>query len=281
MLYVVSEQTLFGLFPYLQPPTSLREHSLLSNTSAIPRAVHAPHPGESYNPTMTDHQALLAAEHLKAVGEEEITARYTEQKEKVMRGQDGLQDPYATGYANEVGSGEEDSEAEAEAEGTEEGAQARKQRRRKTERAHRKKQANRLLEAQTRQKVRLSKAQRHAISSLSHIVGDIKASDTISLATLHKRKTQLAAKLAETGLAEFRSGPARVPKPKQHFLLSEELPESLRQLKTDGTLWSEWLDSSRRRGKVQMERRSFARMKKVRGRGLKDVEKATWRMFQV
>lgn len=77
----------------------------------------------------------------------------------------------------------------------------------------------------------------------------------------------------------MRSGPARVPQAKQPFLLSEELPENLRHLKPDGSLWDDWLNSSRRRGKIQMERRAYDRMTKLKGRGLKAVEKATWRNF--
>lgn len=265
----------------LQPPKSLHSHSVLSSTIA-PQAVALPHPGESYNPTVTDHQMLLAAEHAKALEEEERDRLMSQDKDKIMKGHDMRQHPYDIGYADEVGSGEEDEGAEGQEpeSSTSAAAKKAKKQKRKTDKEHKRRQANKLMEAHTRQQARLNKSQRQAVSNLSNIVGEIKASDTISLAQLHKRKVQLAQKLASTGLSDMRSGPARVPKPKQHFLLSEELPESLRQLKTDGNLWSEWLDSSKRRGKVQMERRSFARMTKKKGRGLKEIEKVGWRKFE-
>lgn len=135
-------------------------------------------------------------------------------------------------------------------------------------------------QARIRAQSRLTKAQRQALSTLPSVVGSLEQSSSISLAQLHKRKTQLANKLATSGLVDLRSGPAKVPKPKPSYLLSEELPESLRQLKTDGNLWADWLDSSRSRGKVQTERQSFSRMRKQKGRGLKEFEKVAWRKFE-
>jgi hypothetical protein len=127
----------------------------------------------------------------------------------------------------------------------------------------------------------LTKAQRQALSSLKSINGSLKNNTTISLSQLHKRKTELAARLADAGLAEMRSGPSRVPRPKQSYLLSDELPESLRQLKTNGNLWNDWLDSSRRRGRVQMERNTQPGMRKLKGRSLKEKEKVAWRKWDL
>lgn len=138
-----------------------------------------------------------------------------------------------------------------------------------------------MLQAEMRARSRLTKAQRQALSSLSLINKDIEGSSSISLSQLHKRKTELASRLASSGLAEMRSGPSRVPKPKQSYLLTDELPEGLRQLKTNGNLWNEWLDSSRRRGKVQMERNTMPGMRKLKGRSLKDKEKVAWRKWDL
>lgn len=138
-----------------------------------------------------------------------------------------------------------------------------------------------MLQSEMRARKRLTKAHRQAISNLSTIDKDLKGSSSISLSLLHKRKTELAARLTSAGLAEMRSGPNRVPKPKQSYLLTEELPEGLRQLKTNGNLWNEWLDSSRRRGKVQMERNSNPGMRKLKGRSLKDKEKVAWRKWDL
>lgn len=138
-----------------------------------------------------------------------------------------------------------------------------------------------MLQSEMRARLRLTKAQRQALSSLSTINKDLKGSSSISLSQLHKRKTELAARLASSGLAEMRSGPNRVPKSKQSYLLTDELPEGLRQLKTNGNLWNEWLDSSRRRGKVQMERNTMPGMRKLKGRSLKDKEKVAWRKWDL
>lgn len=119
-----------------------------------PRAIAAPHPGESYNPTLDDHQAILAAEYAKAVAEEEDLAKQKAMKDRIMRGRDNLEDSRDTGYANEVGSGDEDEvEGEDRSEGSDnDGAGAstaetkKRKQRRKTEKEKRKKQANKVLE---------------------------------------------------------------------------------------------------------------------------------------
>lgn len=237
-----------------------------------------PHPGQSYNPTFEDHQALLAQEHAKAVKEEEDAKRAQQVKEAWLAGVEDNPDAYETGYAAEVGSGDDEGEAEN-VEGDEEFVKKVKKQKRKTEKEKKRRAANKALEAHTRAQTRLAKSQRHALSELSRVVSSVDSSSSISLSQLHKRKTALANKLAMTGLTDIRSGPAKVPKAKQALLLSEELPESLRQLKTDGNLWGDWLDSSRRRGKVQMERKPYGRMTKKKGRGLKSIEKVAWRKF--
>jgi len=264
-----------------KPPTTLHKHSLLSSATT-PRAIATPHPGLSYNPTLDDHQALLAAEHRKVLLEEEAAQLLKNQKDKVMRGHETRQDAWESGYADEVGSGEEEGDDDGSADGSDVEGETRKQRvqRRKTDKQKRKRQANKAMEARIRAQSRLTKSQRQALSTLPSVVGSLEKSSSISLAQLHKRKTMLASRLATSGLADLRSGPARVPKPKASYLLSDELPESLRQLKTDGNLWADWLDSTRSRGRVQTERQSFARMRKQKGRGLKEYEKVAWRKFE-
>lgn len=201
-----------------------------------------------------------------------------------MKGQTSNGDAWVSGYADEVGDGEEtDDEETALSKGEEGGsaaARVRKQVRRKTEKERQKRRANIQLEAQIRAQTRLTKAQRQALSALPSYNKELTKKSDISLSLLHKRKTQLAQQLSASGLAALKSGPARVPEKKQAYLLSEELPESLRELKMDGNLWNDWLDSNRRRGKVQMERGNGSRMRKKRGRGMKEIEKVQWRMFE-
>jgi nucleolar protein 53 len=242
-----------------------------------PSAVLLPHPGQSYNPTFEDHQALLAQEHAKALKEEQDAEKARQVKEAWLAGEEDNPDAYATGYAAEVGEGDDEEEN---IEGDDEFVKKVKKQKRKTDKEKKRRAANKALEAHTRAQTRLAKSQRQALSELSRVVSSVDSSSSISLSQLHKRKTMLANKLAMTGLTDLRSGPAKVPKAKQALLLSEELPESLRQLKTDGNLWGDWLDSSRRRGKVQTERKPYGRMTKKKGRGLKSIEKVAWRKFE-
>lgn len=199
-----------------------------------------------------------------------------------MNGVSTPHDTWETGYADEVGSGEDDENIDKDTSDQQANSpQTKKQKlaRRKTDNAKKRKQVNKMLEAHSRAESRLTKSQRQALSSLPHIATLLDSSSNTSLSELHKRKTMLSQRLIASGLSDLRSGPARVPRLKQAFLLSEELPESLRHLKTDGNLWNDYVDSLRRRGRVQTERRAYGRMMRQKGRGLKSVEKVKWRKF--
>lgn len=95
-----------------------------------------------------DHQAILAAEHAKAVAEEEALARQAEMKNRIMQGrEENHQSTREYGYADEVGSGDEEEEDENEnEEGGEESGKKKKKQRRKTEKERKKRQANVALE---------------------------------------------------------------------------------------------------------------------------------------
>jgi len=117
------------------------------NPTAVPKAIVLPHPGESYNPVYDDHQAILAAEHAKALAEEKAAERQAEMKNKIMQGREDHQDTRETGYADEVGSGdeEEDDDNEEVAGETTEDKKKRKSRR-KTDKQRQRRQQNLLLE---------------------------------------------------------------------------------------------------------------------------------------
>lgn len=254
-------------------PRTLRSHGLLD--SAAPSAIALPHPGESYNPTLNDHQRLLAQQHAEAEAEEAAKQAARAVKDTITSNAKGGS-TWDTGYAEEVGSGDEMDEV---TEAADESMPLKKAPRRKTDKMKARRKENKLLEARTRAQSKITKSQRQALGTLKDIANDLEGSTAVSLAGLHKRKAALAKRIATQGIAGMRSGPGRAPKIRQNFLLSDELPESLRQLKADGDLWQDWLDSSRRRGRVQTERGTFGRMTKAKGRNLKSVEKATWRNF--
>jgi nucleolar protein 53 len=119
--------------------------------NTVPKAISMPHPGESYNPTLTDHQKLLAVEHARALAEEQKAAILAATKLKIMDGREDYRDSRETGYADEVGSGDEDEEEDAEdgEEGGENGETSekkKKKQRRKTDKERRRRQANIALE---------------------------------------------------------------------------------------------------------------------------------------
>lgn len=117
------------------------------DTAVIPKAIPLPHPGESYNPAYEDHQAILAAEHAKALAEEQAAERQAALKSKIMQAREDTRDTRETGYADEVGSGdEEDDDSKKQVEGeTAEDKKKRKQRR-KTDKERKRRQANLQLE---------------------------------------------------------------------------------------------------------------------------------------
>lgn len=128
-----------------KPPMSLYKHQMLDST-ATPKAIALPHPGESYNPAYEDHQAILAAEHAKALAEEQAAERQAAMKNRIMQGREDNQDARETGYADEVGSGDEDDDQEERIEGeTAEEKKTRKQRR-KSDKERKRRQANLQLE---------------------------------------------------------------------------------------------------------------------------------------
>jgi nucleolar protein 53 len=101
-----------------------------------------------------------------------------------------------------------------------------------------------------------------------------------SLSEGAQKRAARAAKLAATGLSSLYSGPSRVPKPKVDVQLSEELPESLRDLRPEGSLWKDWEGSAIRRGKIPAKRQTAAKEAKAKGRGEKEYEKYAWRNFE-
>lgn len=82
----------------------------------MPAPINVPHPGESYNPTLEDHQDLLRGEHERVAAEDEKFAKMSKAKERIMNNQFNPKsaDTWESGYAEEVGSGEEDAGEEEE-----------------------------------------------------------------------------------------------------------------------------------------------------------------------
>ncbi|BGP21301.1 P60-like family protein [Rhodotorula toruloides] len=272
--------------PTPKAPTSLHSHPLLS--TAQPRSVAIPHPGMSYNPAHDHHQALLASALVRYEAEEERDERGQEAKEaldemrRLAKGREAWEV-----YEEEVGSGEEDEELAI----VDPEAQAYKD-------LLKRRAAKRKTKAQRNTKLRVTaemrdlaerRAMKKRIASVQHakdVQAEILAAKNLSLeekaAALKVRK----ARLAERGLARYRSGPSRVPDAPVTFQLGDELAENLRTLQPEGNLWKEWVNSGMRRGKVPVERANDSKKGGKRGgrghdkgHGMREFEKHAFKRF--
>lgn len=284
--FALSRGALTASFFSKQAPTSLHSHPLLS--TAQPRSVAIPHPGMSYNPAHDHHQALLASALVRYEAEEQRDERGQEAKEaldemrRLAKGREAWEV-----YEEEVGSGEEDEELAI----VDPEAQAYKE-------LLKRRAAKRKTKAQRNTKLRVTaemrelaerRAMKKRIASVQHakdVQAEILAAKNLSLeekaAALKARK----ARLEESGLARFRSGPSRVPDAPVTFQLGDELAENLRTLQPEGNLWKEWVNSGMRRGKVPVERANESKKGGKRGgrghdkgHGMREYEKHAFKRF--
>ncbi|KAJ8297219.1 putative membrane protein [Rhodotorula toruloides] len=263
-------------------------HDPKTRPAPKPRSVAIPHPGMSYNPAHDHHQALLASALVRYEAEEERDERGQDAKEaldemrRLARGREAWEV-----YEEEVGSGEEDEELAI----VDPEAQAYKE-------LLKRRAAKRKTKAQRNTKLRVTaemrdladrRAMKKRIASVQHakdVQAEILAAKNLSLeekaAALKVRK----ARLAERGLARYRSGPSRVPDAPVTFQLGDELAENLRTLQPEGNLWKEWVNSGMRRGKVPVERANESKKGGKRGgrghdkgHGMREFEKHAFKRF--
>ncbi|EGU13354.1 putative membrane protein [Rhodotorula toruloides ATCC 204091] len=263
-------------------------HDPKTRPAPKPRSVAIPHPGMSYNPAHDHHQALLASALVRYEAEEERDERGQDAKEaldemrRLARGREAWEV-----YEEEVGSGEEDEELAI----VDPEAQAYKE-------LLKRRAAKRKTKAQRNTKLRVTaemrdladrRAMKKRIASVQHakdVQAEILAAKNLSLeekaAALKARK----ARLAERGLARYRSGPSRVPAAPVTFQLGDELAENLRTLQPEGNLWKEWVNSGMRRGKVPVERANESKKGGKRGgrghdkgHGMREFEKHAFKRF--
>lgn len=266
-----------------QAPSTLRKHQLLgADHTTGPRSIPLPHPGESYNPSLPHHQALLG----------EALSKYTVLEEREQRGQatkDAIDAVRRSTqgkelwelYEEEVGSGEEDDELvirDENADGVVKKNTA-KQGKRKTQ-AQRNAKLRVRAEMQALADRRAAKKRVAGVMTVPTLTAAIVANEEMSLAEKAAALKAQKARLADRGLTRFRSGPARVPDQPVTFQLGDELADNLRTLQPEGNLWREWLGSGMRRGKVPVERANIHKKGgKKGGRGhdknhkTKEVEK--------
>ncbi|KAK4052869.1 hypothetical protein OIO90_004145 [Microbotryomycetes sp. JL221] len=276
------------------PPT-LHAHQLLGKAEG-PKSIVLPHPGMSYNPDYTEHQALLS----ETLDKFETLEARDERGQAVKDAMDDVRKA-ALGkdvwelYEDEVGSGEDDGDEDHDEDhddddtdevgGAVAGSLPKKQPRRKTQ-----KQRNakvRLREEQQELARRRSARQRIAsVAAAPTIAAALKQAEQMSLEDKALALKIQKARLAKQGLTRFRSGPSRVPDQQPTFQLGEELSENLRTLKPEGNLWRDWVGSNMRRGRVPVERANESKKGGRQGRGhdkhhkMREVEKYSYKHWK-
>ncbi|KAM4695717.1 LOW QUALITY PROTEIN: ribosome biogenesis protein NOP53 [Rhinophrynus dorsalis] len=245
-----------------------RPDRLNAKPSKLP-AVEVASPGASYNPTFQSHQALLLRAHeveLKKVKEETKlerqlnfpTAAEAPTEESRLREQcEGL-----------VEESEEEEEAVPEEGSDEQRTVKLPQRERKTERQRKKEKEQKILKA----KLKAEKVHKQRLQSLFQL-RSIHSAVIRRQAELSQRKKLRAQKREAEALQPRRLGRLKYQEPAIDLLLSDDLPESLRKLKPEGSVVSDRFKSFQKRNLIEpRERAKFKRKLKV-----KYVEKRAFR----
>ncbi|KAI7885507.1 tumor suppressor protein Gltscr2 [Lichtheimia hyalospora FSU 10163] len=203
-------------------------------------AVVVPHAGASYNPTMEDHQELLRQAHQVEL-QKESEARKLEEQLSYRKELDAM------AHELEQSLEDEDDEAEAESDKDETVTAQSKEAKRKT-RVQRNKEKRLRLEQLVHRQKQHEKEIRKQIDQLHHIEAQVKE---------HQEKLRLMnEKRQEIRDQNEKQGAKRLGK---HFVqersidvqLQDELSESLRQLKPEGSLLHDQLYSLQKRNIVE------------------------------
>ncbi|KAH8930406.1 hypothetical protein BT69DRAFT_1315034 [Atractiella rhizophila] len=225
-----------------------------------------PHPGSSYNPSLTSHQSLLSVNHESAIVEEEKESAARAVKDQMEAGREDRKRKRIEGVEDEVGSGEEASGGEAEGD-----ADWKKgPRRKKKKLSSLKKEARKEEEKRLEEKKRL-KAQRRQIDELA-----------------------VPESIEEKAIVPYEPQPSK-PLPVEEvevdltFQLTDSLAPSLRQLEPEGSLIRDF--DQRTKKMTGLGGLKKGGIKGGQGRGGKDaqkhwknkekiVEKPGWRFWQ-
>ncbi|CAI9553330.1 unnamed protein product [Staurois parvus] len=242
-----------------------RPGRLNKKPSELP-AVEVAAPGASYNPTFESHQVLLLKAH-------EVEVKKLKQEEKVERQlklPTGAEVPTEESRLQELCEGlveESDNDME-EAESEEQQTVALPQKERKTERQRKKAKEAKILKAQ-QEAEKTDRQRRQGLFQLKSIHASLKSrqSELLRRKQLREEKRKLQA------LQPRRLGRLKYQEPDIDVLLSEELTDSLRKLKPEGSLAKDRFKSFQKRNLIEpRERAKFKRKLKV-----KYVEKRAFR----
>ncbi|KAM5146779.1 ribosome biogenesis protein NOP53 [Mantella aurantiaca] len=242
-----------------------RPERLNKKPSELP-AVEVVAPGASYNPTYESHQVLLLQAH-----EVEVKKLKVEKKlERQLKIPDGAELPTEESRLQELCEGlvEESDDEVAEVEGEAQKTVSLPQRERKTERQRRKEKEAKVLKAR-QETEKTDRQRRQGLFQLKSIHASLKSRQ----AEMLRRKKLREEKRKLQALQPRRLGRVKYQEPDIDVLLSEELTDSLRKLKPEGSLAKERFKSFQKRSLIEpRERAKFKRKLKV-----KYVEKRAFR----
>ncbi|XP_068106768.1 ribosome biogenesis protein NOP53 [Hyperolius riggenbachi] len=243
-----------------------RPERLHKKPSELP-AVEVAAPGASYNPSFESHQALLFQAHEVEVKKLKEELRV----ERQLKLPTAAEAPTEESRLQELCEGlveESEDDAVGEEQSTEQNTVALPQRERKTERQRKKEKEARKLKAR-QDAEKKEKQKRQGLFQLKSIYTSLKARQ----AELLRRKQLREEKRRLRAVQPHRLGRLRYQEPDVDVLLSEELTDSLRKLKPEGSLAKERFKSFQKRNLIEpRERAKFKRKLKV-----KYVEKRAFR----
>ncbi|XP_065511254.1 ribosome biogenesis protein NOP53 [Caloenas nicobarica] len=230
--------------------------------------------GGSYNPTFEDHQALLLRAH-----EVEVRKKRAEDKvERQLRIPAGTQLPTAEtvfqeqceGLLEESGDeGDADGDAAAPAE-PQDAPKTAPRREKKTEQQRRREKEARALAARQRRE-KTARCRRQQLFRLRSLRQQLRHRDE---ELLRRRQLRLAKRRAKDALPR-RLGPLKYEEPSLEVQLSDELAESLRTLKLEGSILRDRFKSLQKRSLIEpRERAKFKRryrQKYVEKRAFREV----------
>ncbi|KAG0020485.1 hypothetical protein BGZ81_009306 [Podila clonocystis] len=236
---------------------------------AIP-AVKESHPGSSYNPTMQDHQGLLRLAHNEELrlleAKEKLEAKLAYPKE--------LDDMIA--FDDQTGGLLEDSDEEEEEEDEEEenedGATKPKKNKGKKSIAERNRLARAAETLKKEQEIRRNKELMKQTNRVKEIIKTVEEEE----AEMERKRLENEQKREEREKAGMkRVGKFNIPKERIHVQLQDELAESLRQLKPEGSLMKDRFQSFVERNLIE-PRMPVAKRRRYR---LKTYEKHSYKRF--
>ncbi|CAH7686490.1 ribosome biogenesis protein Nop53/GLTSCR2 [Phakopsora pachyrhizi] len=281
--------------PQVKAPPMLRKNEVMERVSKmLPVAgltpVPLPHPGQSYNPTLKDHQSILGSTLEKLEEEQRELDRISRLKDSIISSMESntVRNPWER-FEDEVDDGEEEPEGEVDIEKSQNenlDIPCKKKAPKKKTIAQRKRKARALEEARLLAKKKQAKVLAHSINEIPRIFKGITAAKVESEKERQDRGARRASLVAQYGLSAARGGKPKGVNSilyKHEYQLTEDLTEAgLRCLKPEGNLWRDWSQSNIRRGKLE-SRPKIGLVKGQRfekGRKFKEVEKHGWKNFE-